>query len=88
MQQVELAGIMPLFYSLTAEFQPQLDALKLLAVPDLRAILINSPSNPTGALFPQATMRALYAFAREHGLWMICDEAYWTSSFPGSTCHR
>ncbi len=41
-----------------------------------RAILINSPQNPTGVILPRATMERIAAVARRHGLWVISDEVY------------
>lgn len=83
MQQVALAGINVQFYELDGSFQPVMQTFELSAVKDLRAILINTPSNPTGALFPPETLRRLYAFARENGLWLIVDEAYFDYVYEG-----
>lgn len=41
-----------------------------------RAILINSPSNPTGWVMPRAQQQAVLSYARERGLWVIGDEVY------------
>lgn len=41
-----------------------------------RAILINSPNNPTGWTMGHQQMRDLLAFARTRGLWIISDEVY------------
>ncbi len=41
-----------------------------------RAILINSPNNPTGWTMDHQQMRSLLAFARDRGLWIISDEVY------------
>nr|WP_246728550.1 aminotransferase class I/II-fold pyridoxal phosphate-dependent enzyme [Microvirga terricola] len=41
-----------------------------------RAIIINSPSNPTGWTASESDLRAILAFARRHGLWIIADEIY------------
>lgn len=40
------------------------------------ALYVNTPNNPTGRVLDEVTMAALVAFAREHGLWLLCDEAY------------
>ena len=44
--------------------------------PRTRAIVINSPCNPTGWIMPSKDMRALLDFTREKGLWLISDEVY------------
>ncbi len=75
-QQTTLAGVRPVFYSLDSRFQPVLEDLEELRDPSLRAILINSPSNPTGAVFPPETVEWLYDFAARRDLWIVSDEAY------------
>ena len=82
-QQTTLSGVRPLFYPLDRNFTPQTGALGQLWDPTVKAILINTPGNPTGALFPPAQVRELYAFAREHGLWIISDEAYCDYVYEG-----
>jgi aspartate/methionine/tyrosine aminotransferase len=41
-----------------------------------RAIIVNTPHNPTGYLMPQADYRALNAMAQEHGILLFSDEVY------------
>jgi aspartate aminotransferase len=88
-QQVALAGVRPAFYRLDRNFQPVLDDLPGLAAAAeeagsrIAAVLMNSPSNPTGAVFPRATVEALYDFARDHGSWVVSDEAYCDYVFEG-----
>jgi aspartate/methionine/tyrosine aminotransferase/ribosomal protein S18 acetylase RimI-like enzyme len=57
-------------------FLPDLDELRRLVTSRTRMIIINSPSNPLGAIFPEQTLRALVDFAREHDLWILSDEVY------------
>ena len=75
-QQALLASAKPIFYPLGAGYQPDVEGTRRAITPKTRCILINSPSNPTGAVIPEATLRALYAIAKEHDLWIISDEAY------------
>ena len=44
--------------------------------PSTRALVVNSPANPTGWTATLADCAALLALAREHGLWIIADEIY------------
>ena len=53
-----------------------LDALERLMTPRTRMIVFNSPSNPTGAIVPDADLRRLAALAERHDLWVIADEIY------------
>jgi len=75
-QQALLASAKPLFYPLGAGYQPDVEGTRRAITPKTRCILVNSPSNPTGAVIPESTLRALYAIAKEHDLWIISDEAY------------
>ncbi|MDQ3023937.1 MAG: pyridoxal phosphate-dependent aminotransferase, partial [bacterium] len=82
-QQVTLAGITPRFYRLDDHFQPVLEDLERLCDETTRAVLVNTPSNPTGALFPPQTVRAIYDFAASRNLWVISDEAYCDFVYEG-----
>ena len=53
-----------------------LDTLFAAAGPRTRAIVINSPSNPTGWTANADELSAILAFARSRGLWIIADEIY------------
>jgi aspartate/methionine/tyrosine aminotransferase len=56
----------------------RLDMARLAAAvtPRTRALIINSPSNPTGWTASLDELAALLALARKHGLWIIADEIY------------
>jgi len=82
-QEVLLLGARPVFYPLGQGYQPELDQVRRAVTPRTRAILINSPSNPTGAVFPESTLRALFDLARERDLWVLSDEAYEDFVFGG-----
>ena len=73
-----LAGAVPVLYPLREKemFQPDLEALERLVTPKTRAIVVNSPSNPTGAMFPEATVRKIVEFADRHHLTIVSDEVY------------
>src|SRR4051812_33289879 len=71
-------GAVPRRYPLDVEngFLPHMGALEALVGRRTKALLINSPANPTGAVFPEALVRELVAFANRHDLWLISDECY------------
>ena len=46
-----------------------------------KAIMLNTPNNPTGAVYPRETLEALAAICIERDLWMISDEVYCTMCF-------
>ncbi len=74
----KLAGAVPVPYSLTEarKFQPDFDELERLVTPKTRAIVVNSPSNPTGGMFTPRTIDRLVAFADAHELVLVSDEVY------------
>jgi arginine:pyruvate transaminase len=57
-------------------FHPDLDALARAITPQTRVLWINSPHNPTGAVFTRAEVETVAALCREHDLWLLSDEVY------------
>jgi aspartate aminotransferase len=67
-----------IFYPCPAElgFQPDLDRLEGLISERTRLLIVNSPNNPTGAVYPPATLRGFGELAERHDLWLLSDECY------------
>jgi aspartate aminotransferase len=63
---------------------PDARALEAAITPRTRVLLLNSPSNPTGAVFPLATMLQLVEVAARHDLWILSDECYDEIVFEGA----
>ncbi len=59
-------------------FQPDGKAIEAALRPNTRAILINSPNNPTGAVYTRASLESIADVCRRHDLWLLSDEVYWT----------
>ncbi|MCA0432232.1 MAG: pyridoxal phosphate-dependent aminotransferase [Proteobacteria bacterium] len=57
-------------------FHPDIKAIEKAVTPRTRAILLNSPSNPTGAVFTREENLAIGAIAKRHDLWIVSDEVY------------
>lgn len=57
-------------------FVPSIEQLKQAVTSKTKAIVVNSPCNPTGALFDRETMKGIAQLALRHGLWVISDEIY------------
>lgn len=53
-----------------------LNELESMLQPQTRAIVINTPHNPTGWLMPQEDWKALHAMAAAKGILVFCDEVY------------
>ena len=73
-----LLGVRPVRYECPRSrgYVPDAQVVENLITTRTRAILINSPSNPTGAVFPADAMRALVQLAVARGLWILSDESY------------
>jgi aspartate aminotransferase len=71
-------GARGVFYPCSAaeQFQPDVDAIARLITPRTKLLLINSPNNPTGAVYPTATIERLVDLAQRHNLWLLSDECY------------
>jgi len=64
-------------------FQPDPAEVRRAVTPRTVAILINSPANPTGAIFGQETLQEIAAIAAENDLTIISDEIYRNLIFDG-----
>ena len=73
-----LSGGKPVHY-LCDESQgwaPNLDDIRAKITPRTKGIVVINPNNPTGALYTDATLRAIVGMARQHGLVIFADEVY------------
>lgn len=77
-QQVELVGGVPVFIPTFEKdgFQIDVEVLKAAITEKTRAIIINSPNNPTGAVFSSETFEKIAAVAIDHDLLILSDEVY------------
>ncbi|MGA0924933.1 MAG: pyridoxal phosphate-dependent aminotransferase, partial [Lutimaribacter sp.] len=66
-------------------FQPR-GADIAAAAPGARSLLINSPNNPTGAVYSAASLAGMASIAEAHDLWVISDEVYDSQVWQGQ--HR
>lgn len=62
-------------------FRPRLADVAAAITPATRAILVNSPNNPTGAVYPAELLAGIVELARAHDLWVISDECYEAITF-------
>ena len=71
-------GTRGIFYPCPPEygFQPDLESLARLISPRTKILVVNSPNNPTGTVYPEATVAAMIALAQSHNLWLLSDECY------------
>src|SRR5688572_951169 len=76
----------PVGVRLTAEngFRMTADAVAQAITKKTRAIVLNSPSNPTGGVNTDADVKGIADLARDHDLWVISDEMYQKIRFDGA----
>ncbi|MEM7669278.1 MAG: aminotransferase class I/II-fold pyridoxal phosphate-dependent enzyme, partial [Pseudomonadota bacterium] len=98
-QTIRAASAEPLPVVCSADdgFQPDLAGIAATIRPDTGAILINTPNNPSGAVYRRERLEGLAALCRYHGIWLISDEVYdtqvWQTEFisardlPGMADH-
>jgi aspartate/methionine/tyrosine aminotransferase len=73
---IVMAGCTPVPVATDSNYQLRLDALAGAITPRTRAIVTVSPNNPSGAVYPEADLRAVNALCRDRGLFHISDEVY------------
>ncbi len=84
--QVEIAGgvVVPVHARAEDGFVPDPDAVAAAFTDKTRLVILNSPSNPTGAVYPRAVVEAIARTAREWGAWLIADDLYEHLIYEGS----
>ncbi|MBI2885065.1 MAG: pyridoxal phosphate-dependent aminotransferase [Candidatus Omnitrophica bacterium] len=82
--QVHLAGGRARIVATTEAqgYQPDLKAIQAALTPRTKAIVLNSPSNPTGALMERERLQAIARLAMERGIMIISDEIYDRLVYP------
>jgi len=70
------AGAEVVMVSTLPTFQPDLHALEANITHKTKVIVINSPNNPSGAVYSEQTLRHIATLAEKHGLLIISDEIY------------
>ncbi len=76
--QVQHAGGRPVLVATREEdaFQPRIETVRAAVTPATRAMILNTPCNPTGAVYDRQRLGELAELAVEHDLWVIADEVY------------
>ena len=64
-------------------FQPDMAEIAGKITPKTRMLIFNSPNNPTGTVFSDATLAQIAELAKKHDLWVIADEIYARILFHG-----
>lgn len=81
---IDLAGGVAVHVPLDPEtFAPDWPAIRAAVTPRTRMIMINSPHNPSGAMWSEADMRELIALLDGTGIYLLSDEVYEHIVFDG-----
>ena len=85
-EAVKLAGGVPVevFAGADRSFEPDIDAIEAARTERTRAIIVTSPSNPTGAVWSRETIEAIGRWAVEHHVWVVSDEIYEHLNYDGA----
>lgn len=75
-QPVLLAGASPVSYRLAEDYSLDLEAIKRKTTRKTKAIIVNTPSNPTGKMFGRKELKSLLEFCKERNVSVISDESY------------
>ena len=71
-----MLGATPRYVSAGADGQLDPADVRAAASPETAAIVVNTPNNPTGAVYPESTVRELVAIAEEYDAICVSDEVY------------
>ena len=88
-EQVKLAGAIPVPVPTEPgeDFQPLPSRIAPLITPRTRAILLNSPHNPTGAVYSRETLAGIVELSRRHEFILFSDEIYESMVYDGARHH-
>ena len=81
--QLARATPVPVFGDRSRDLKVTADDLARAATPRTRGLMLNSPCNPTGAVYFADELRAILALAHERGWWVISDEIYRRICYDG-----
>ena len=73
---VDIAGCTAVLVPTAEDYLPDLEAIQAAITPRTRAVVTISPNNPTGAVYPEESLRRVNALCAEAGIYHISDEAY------------
>ena len=74
--QMQGVGVVPLPCRAEAGFVPDPEEAARLLTPAVRAIVLVTPNNPTGAMYPPEIIARFAELCRARGLWLVLDETY------------
>ena len=83
-EMVKLAQGVPVLAATKADYSLDIKAIEEKITPKTKAIIINTPNNPTGACYDEASLRALAELAIKYDFYVIADEIYEKLVYDGN----
>lgn len=82
-EQVRFIGAVPVFVPATAasSYRATADDIARAVTPRTRVLILNSPNNPSGAVYGSRELDEIAAVCRRHDLWVVSDEVYSTFTY-------
>jgi aspartate/methionine/tyrosine aminotransferase len=71
-----MLGIRSVAVPCDAGFLPDIEGVRKVAASGIRALVLVTPNNPTGAVYPPALLAEIFEICRTNGVWLILDETY------------
>ena len=81
---IRLSEAKPIFVSTYPDFSLPLEKIEKSINKKTKGIIINSPNNPTGAVYPEEALRHLVKIAKKHDLIVVSDEIYEDYVYEGN----
>jgi len=90
-EMVKLCGGRPVIVRPKEGFEPSFDALKAAVTGKTRAIILNSPNNPSGAVLSENLVAETARFCEKRGIYLVMDDIYHQLVFAGKrppSCYK
>jgi methionine aminotransferase len=84
---IRMAGGVPVGVPMTHDYRIDWDAVRAAITPRTRALVLNTPHNPSGRIATRDDLLTLQALAEQHDLFVVSDEVYEHMVFDGGTHH-
>lgn len=68
-------------------FTPRFEEIEQAVTSSTRAIIVNSPNNPSGVIYPADLLEKIVDLCERKGIYMICDDIYHKLTFDGAVAH-
>lgn len=82
-QQIEWCGAKPVYCQPDGDLMPDLEEIRQRCTAKTKAIVINSPSNPTSVVYSKTLLKKLAEIAEDFDLWVYSDQVYVELGFGG-----